>query len=249
MYSSKIGRNDPCPCGSGKKYKKCCLNAQNKAKKVNFRKQTYLPPYNEIDYGKANINDNFLDNQIINDFSAQRFIYSLMLKPEISKHISENFNKLVNRARDERTHIIKTKNSKKLIKIMQNNPDVLNHDILFDKILENEKETIPLIMNELKKPQNDIFFELAVKIIGASKKKYTEQIIDIIKNHQRNTYAVSVLVILLGFYNEKQKSKKILWNLYHYFKEHYPDETFSDGPLIAMLEQRAQDREANSKNS
>ncbi|WP_275531649.1 SEC-C metal-binding domain-containing protein [Magnetofaba australis] len=21
-----IGRNDPCPCGSGKKFKKCCLN-------------------------------------------------------------------------------------------------------------------------------------------------------------------------------------------------------------------------------
>jgi preprotein translocase subunit SecA len=25
----KIGRNDPCPCGSGKKYKKCCLNRMN----------------------------------------------------------------------------------------------------------------------------------------------------------------------------------------------------------------------------
>ncbi|SES07587.1 YecA family protein [Salipaludibacillus aurantiacus] len=24
--SEKAGRNDPCPCGSGKKYKKCCLN-------------------------------------------------------------------------------------------------------------------------------------------------------------------------------------------------------------------------------
>lgn len=23
---SKIGRNDPCPCGSGMKYKKCCLD-------------------------------------------------------------------------------------------------------------------------------------------------------------------------------------------------------------------------------
>lgn len=22
----KVGRNDPCPCGSGKKHKKCCLN-------------------------------------------------------------------------------------------------------------------------------------------------------------------------------------------------------------------------------
>ncbi|PTQ85979.1 SEC-C motif-containing protein [Trichococcus patagoniensis] len=24
----KIGRNDPCPCGSGKKYKNCCMNKQ-----------------------------------------------------------------------------------------------------------------------------------------------------------------------------------------------------------------------------
>jgi hypothetical protein len=29
----KIGRNDPCPCGSGKKYKKCCEAAdQQKAR-------------------------------------------------------------------------------------------------------------------------------------------------------------------------------------------------------------------------
>ncbi|HHW13378.1 MAG TPA: hypothetical protein GXX28_00395, partial [Firmicutes bacterium] len=25
VHKQKIGRNDPCPCGSGKKYKKCCL--------------------------------------------------------------------------------------------------------------------------------------------------------------------------------------------------------------------------------
>ncbi len=24
--ATKLGRNDPCPCGSGKKYKKCCMN-------------------------------------------------------------------------------------------------------------------------------------------------------------------------------------------------------------------------------
>ncbi|HUE71997.1 MAG TPA: SEC-C metal-binding domain-containing protein, partial [Pirellulaceae bacterium] len=23
----KVGRNDPCPCGSGKKYKQCCMRA------------------------------------------------------------------------------------------------------------------------------------------------------------------------------------------------------------------------------
>ncbi len=25
-FGKKVGRNDPCPCGSGKKYKKCCIN-------------------------------------------------------------------------------------------------------------------------------------------------------------------------------------------------------------------------------
>lgn len=25
VTQQKAGRNDPCPCGSGKKYKKCCL--------------------------------------------------------------------------------------------------------------------------------------------------------------------------------------------------------------------------------
>jgi hypothetical protein len=28
VKSEKIGRNDPCPCGSGKKYKKCCMNKE-----------------------------------------------------------------------------------------------------------------------------------------------------------------------------------------------------------------------------
>lgn len=27
---SSVGRNDPCPCGSGLKYKKCCLSHESK---------------------------------------------------------------------------------------------------------------------------------------------------------------------------------------------------------------------------
>ena len=26
IRDDKVGRNDPCPCGSGKKFKKCCLH-------------------------------------------------------------------------------------------------------------------------------------------------------------------------------------------------------------------------------
>jgi len=31
---AKIGRNDPCPCGSGKKYKQCCLAKDEEAERV-----------------------------------------------------------------------------------------------------------------------------------------------------------------------------------------------------------------------
>jgi hypothetical protein len=30
--TAKAGRNDPCPCGSGKKYKKCCEREQQRSR-------------------------------------------------------------------------------------------------------------------------------------------------------------------------------------------------------------------------
>ncbi len=29
MARDKVGRNDPCPCGSGKKYKQCCEKTEH----------------------------------------------------------------------------------------------------------------------------------------------------------------------------------------------------------------------------
>lgn len=39
---SKIGRNDPCPCGSGKKYKKCCMEKDKAQRRYNDAKQNLL---------------------------------------------------------------------------------------------------------------------------------------------------------------------------------------------------------------
>jgi len=36
----KIGRNDPCPCGSGKKYKKCCLKKDELKKAISLPNET-----------------------------------------------------------------------------------------------------------------------------------------------------------------------------------------------------------------
>ncbi len=35
-YSNSLGRNDPCWCGSGKKYKKCHLDADERKRSRNF---------------------------------------------------------------------------------------------------------------------------------------------------------------------------------------------------------------------
>ncbi len=35
---TKIGRNDPCPCGSGKKYKKCCEAKDSAPRKLTAHK-------------------------------------------------------------------------------------------------------------------------------------------------------------------------------------------------------------------
>lgn len=39
LSMTKVGRNDPCPCGSGKKYKKCCWLSDMKAKQQLVAKQ------------------------------------------------------------------------------------------------------------------------------------------------------------------------------------------------------------------
>jgi methionyl aminopeptidase len=41
---TKIGRNDPCPCGSGRKYKKCCLGRDRR--RFETIKKKYMREYN-----------------------------------------------------------------------------------------------------------------------------------------------------------------------------------------------------------
>lgn len=42
-----IGRNEPCPCGSGKKYKKCCME-----KLINIHDSNLFTEKNLQDYEK-----------------------------------------------------------------------------------------------------------------------------------------------------------------------------------------------------
>jgi hypothetical protein len=63
----KIGRNDPCPCGSGKKYKHCCL--QNETGENSQRPGTAQSVAEEI--GSAAAEQPFESLEELNDFTRQ----------------------------------------------------------------------------------------------------------------------------------------------------------------------------------
>ena len=44
---AKVGRNAPCPCGSGKKFKKCCLLSQDG--KTSEQPMGFIPVYTDLD--------------------------------------------------------------------------------------------------------------------------------------------------------------------------------------------------------
>ena len=62
----KVGRNDRCPCGSGKKYKKCCLQkeSQNKQIQVKVIRPTSQNPNWIVDYDLQRPPDVFFDTNV-----------------------------------------------------------------------------------------------------------------------------------------------------------------------------------------
>ena len=61
---TKIGRNAPCPCGSGKKYKKCCLPGQPEKRPASARKQRFIPVFTELDQLSNSVVDLIKQNKM-----------------------------------------------------------------------------------------------------------------------------------------------------------------------------------------
>jgi len=243
MKGRKVGRNDPCPCGSGKKYKKCCYGKNMFNNHRNSKvSHSILPPRDMIDYGDPSINESFFQKNTVHEISSPRFLYSNLLMPELAIEVSKITNQLIIRGRDEAILIEKTDDINELINILNKDPDQLNRVRLKMKLLDRRKDAIPMIMKGLQKHQRSAFTEIAIEIIHATGENYSDELLEIIEHYQRNAYVVSHLCMLLGFY-ENDRSKKLLWDYYHYFREHFPNETYSDGPLLGLEEMRARKKE------
>jgi len=69
----KTGRNEPCPCGSGKKYKKCCLNKSNVIPAIDLAYRRISKVYKELEpklekYMLKHFNDEIIDDALYEFF-------------------------------------------------------------------------------------------------------------------------------------------------------------------------------------
>lgn len=177
---SKIGRNDPCPCGSGKKYKNCCLN---KVIQVDFRNKEHKDCVKKedsmmffalrnllLDYTnqKYNINKKLRNFDDICDAESEELIDirdKLWENPNIIKnYLKENSNKL----NEELISIIKSWNEKKINKefVLYKYEDeyalfIDDYNIYYVKGLEERirdmipEQKLPIFVKTVLLPLND----------------------------------------------------------------------------------------------
>ena len=83
VKKAKIGRNDPCPCGSGKKYKKCCLLLQQAAEAA----QAAHPPMDggDASFHLAELEIDRLSNSVLDLIESRRFDEAEHACRELSK--------------------------------------------------------------------------------------------------------------------------------------------------------------------
>ncbi len=225
----KIGRNDPCTCGSGKKYKHCCLSGK-------ILPAHTFPQRAMKDYGLPALSGDFFQNNPIREISAARLVYSKILNPGIDRLASEFTKQFIKRADEETRRIMEETNPENLIEIMAQDPDPLNHKILRERILQYSHFTLPKIFERVGYNRNDAFAELAVQVIYESRVNCGVQLLDILDSIE-DPYTSSLVCLLLGLIGPRDGVQRI-WNYYHFFKDHYAHETYDQGPLLALYEMK-----------
>ena len=134
----------------------------------------------------------------------------------------------------ERYEIESAEASEQIIRLMRRGTDIMNQHLLVKKALEFEDEIIPLIIKMLKTSLNDLFIEVAIRILAVCKKDIADELVSIY-DETRSPYAQSLLLVALGF---KGGEKLVPWLIkkYNLLKQLYPNESHCYGAYYALFE-------------
>lgn len=239
----EIGRNDPCSCGSGKKYKKCCLNkpaevvrpieAPVSRKEAGDRGEGPIITRYPGDFGAPRLDDRLFDALPPDELSAYVLLWNMTKRPEIAAQAEKMARAFIFRGKGEARRIKKAGSGQELVEIMLNNPDPINQHLLLSRVEEKTAECLPLIIRELAAPHHTNFAELAVKAIYQSNYYPEKELLALITQPNATAYDLSLICMLLGML-EIEEAIQPLWDYYGFFKREFPRENYWKGPLTGL---------------
>lgn len=239
---TKMGRNEPCPCGSGKKYKSCCWGRpldpgarlgpgeEKPAKDDSFEAMDLLSRYGECDLSNPDI-----DAGHLHDLSAPRLLYSMLLSPGIGNAVSAIVGRFLDRGREEAERIREAVTISQLIELLRQGPDSINHELIVSRLVSFGPRATERILREYEAPVNDAVAELGVQVLYRSGLDCNDRLKTLIEKGPRKAYPISLLCMLLGF-TATAEDATLLWGYYRFFKDRFAKESYSDGPLLGLLE-------------
>ncbi len=237
----EIGRNDPCPCGSGKKYKKCCLNkpaeiarpVDDPASRSESRDDDVIITHYPGDYGVPRLDDRLFDALQPEELSAYGLVWNIAKRPDIAEQAAKISRGFIFRGKEEARRIKKAGSGEELVRIILENPDPINHHLLLERVVDKAPDCIPLIIFELATPHRTNFAELAVKAIYRSNYYPEEELLALVTEPNATAYDLSLICMLLGMI-ELEEAIKPLWDYYRFFKREFPREDYWKGPLTGL---------------
>jgi len=169
-------------------------------------------------------------------------LYSMLANNELEELLVKTAQKKIKFDKEEAKIIKKARNAGELMEIMLRGFDPI-HNILFIKCaLRYEDSFIPLLFEELKRQEDDIFIELSLKLIRRSSGNWSKEISDLIKTHFSLAYHISVTCILLGFYPDRA-NEKLLWDYFNFFSIEFPYQNYWTGPYLGLYQFKTSEQE------
>ncbi len=202
---SKIGRNDPCPCGSGKKYKKCCLPKEQQRSIASKRKEKTDDFFEDLPAEP----DGFRDENEAMETSAQTEL-KLDDEPFVSPTIS-----------DEVTEISEEENALvdawwKAYLGMQDPDEIIRH-------LEGFFHAHPRLVPNLEL-HHEVLFELGAQLVKAGRAADYIELLQRVRRDFPDTYLKSFSYYDLDIIRYKISSQEPegIEDYLNWFEE-YPD--------------------------
>jgi len=128
----------------------------------------------------------------------------------------------------------KAQNPSELADAVRKIKDLSGRQLIVKKILNNQQDTLPLLINKFKRSSHDVFIETSVMIFAYCDNEYIDTLLSEYEQI-RDEYAKSQFCVVLGFRGRKD-CKKFLQKEYERMCDLFDEDEneFEQGPLTAL---------------